>query len=254
MSKEDRKEEETLIEFAKAINQLKTDSLKTKFLSLYKTLVQRDNILEQSYNECFYSLEYDYNLQYNQINKEISSILLSTYLPIPDYWLKAIENSRFFSLNEKDKEILKYLEDIEIKHNEINKKNFSVIFHFKPNGFFDHSNIEKSYIFNKKEDTYTEYKSTEITWKSDAPNVKIITKKIKKGKTSSTITKEKKVQSFFNIFESKQEEDDEDLEEVNTGDEAEFILNDLVPFSMEYYLDLQKLSIFTSDEIKEEDE
>lgn len=32
---------------------------------------------------------------------------------IPEYWLKAMENSKYFySMNEKDKEVLKYLDDI----------------------------------------------------------------------------------------------------------------------------------------------
>ena len=41
---------------------------------------------------------------------------------IPEYWLRAMENSKYFySMNEKDKEVLKYLDDVflEIHNNKI---------------------------------------------------------------------------------------------------------------------------------------
>ena len=239
-------EEDSTQEFVEAINEQKSDSLKAKLLALYKNQTRRDELLEKGYNESFYNLEYSYNLQYHNINKELSSIVLSG-TPIPNYWKVAIENSKYFPVNDKDKEILKHLTNIEIKHHETDKKSVTVTFTFSKNDFFEHSILEKSYTFNKKEDTFTEAKSTEIKWTGQAPNIKTIKKKIKKGKTTSTITKEKKVESFFNIFESKEKEDEEEEEEEETedddlGTEADFLVNDLVPFSMEYFLDLQKLS------------
>lgn len=239
-------EEQTAQEFSTAINDQQSDSIKVKLLGLYKNQQIRDNLLEKGYNEEFYALEYKYNLEYVKINKQISEII-NTGTPIPYYWKSAVENSKFFNINEKDKEILKYLSNIEIKHDETDKKSFTAYFYFNPNTFFDHSVIEKHYNFNKKEDAYTESKATEIKWKGDAPNVKIVKKKIKKGKNVSTVTKEKKVKSFFNIFEEEDEDEENEEEEkqddnVDLSSEADFIQNDLVPFSMEYYLDLQKLS------------
>jgi nucleosome assembly protein 1-like 1 len=250
-TKEDNKktvEEETAEEYTEAINQQKTDSLKVKFLSLYKNQNQRDEILEKGYNESFYNLEYQYAQQYIEINKEISKIV-SEGTPIPNYWGKSIENAKFFPLNDKDKEILKHLKNIEVKYDEQDKKSFTAFFHFEQNSFFDLTVLKKTYKFDKKDDSYTESIGTQIEWKGDAPNIKLVKKKIKKGKTTSTITKEKKVESFFNIFESKKKEDDEDEDEDQDDEgmdedisaEAEFVLNDLVPFSMEYYLDIQKL-------------
>ena len=257
MTKEDTKnkktsEEETQEEFSEAINQ-KPESLKPKLLALYKNQNKRDDILEKGYNEEFYTIEYGYNLKYNEINESISKII-SEGTPIPEYWKKAIENSKFFPCNDKDKEILKHLKNIELKHDENDKKSFTVYFHFESNSYFEGTVLEKKYIFNKKEDTFTEAQTNEIKWTADAPNIKIVKKKIKKGKTSSTITKEKKVESFFNIFEKKDEDEDEDDDDDKNkesddmlGEEAEFILNDLVPFSMEYYLDIQKLSALDDD-------
>lgn len=224
----------------------KTDSIKTKLLALYKNQQVRDGILEKGYNEDFYNLEFKYNLQYSLINKEISEIV-NQNTPIPNYWKVVVENSKFFTVNDKDKEILKYLTNVEIKHDETDKKSFTAYFTFSPNSFFDETVIQKYYKFNKKEDSYTESTSTQIKWKGDAPNVKVIKKKIKKGKNVSTVTKEKKVKSFFNIFEDENDDEDTDddkgdEDETNLSSEADFIQNDMIPFSMEYYLDLQKLS------------
>lgn len=247
-------------QFAEVINQQNSNALKAKLLALYKNQEARDNILEKGYNEEFYELEYKYNLQYNNINREISQIINSE-TPIPHYWKTAIENAKFFQINEKDKEILKYLTDVELKHEEKDKKSFTVYFHFSSNPFFEHPVLEKAYKFNKKEDTYVESMSTEIKWKGDAPNVKIVKKKIKKGKNISTITKEKIIDSFFNIFINGDDEDDEDENDTkpDVGTEADFILNDLVPFSMEYYMDLQKLGalddhLVEDEELSEEDD
>lgn len=239
-------EEETAKEFADAINMQKTDSIKTKLLALYKNQQVRDGILEKGYNEDFYNLEFKYNLQYSLINKEISEIV-NQNTPIPNYWKVVVENSKFFTVNDKDKEILKYLTNVEVKHDETDKKSFTAYFTFSPNSFFDETVIQKYYKFNKKEDSYTESTSTQIKWKGDAPNVKVIKKKIKKGKNVSTVTKEKKVKSFFNIFEDENDDEDTDddkgdEDETNLSSEADFIQNDMIPFSMEYYLDLQKLS------------
>lgn len=238
-------EEETIKEFTEAINEQPSDSIKAKLVALYKNQQTRDSLLEKGYNEEFYALEYEYNLQYADINKKISDIV-NQDTPIPFYWKTAIENAKFFTINEKDKEILKYLSNIDIKHNEQDKKSFTVYFYFNTNSFFEHTILEKAYIFNKKEDAYTESKATEIKWKGEAPNIKIVKKKVKKGKNVSTVTKEKKVESFFNIFENTDEDDDENSDEEDDkpdlSSEADFIQNDLIPFSMEYYLDLQKLS------------
>jgi len=249
-------EQENIKEFTDAINEQKTDSLKAKLVFLYKNQQVRDDILEKGYNEDFYNLEFGYNKQYLDINKEIQDIV-NEGSAIPNYWKTAIENAKFFKINDVDKEILKSLTNIEIKYDEADKKSFTIFFHFNENSFFEHKILEKTYNFNKKEDAYTTSKSTEIKWKGDAPNIKLVKKKMKKGKSVSTITKEKKVDSFFNIFEDENEEEEEEKDN-DLSTEADFFQNDLIPFSMEYYLDLQKFGNiddnYGDDEEDEEDE
>lgn len=248
-------EEANALEFGTAINEVESDSLKAKLLALYKNQRVRDELLEKGYNEEFYNLEYKYNQEYFQINKSIAEIINSG-TPIAFYWKTAIENAKFFPINDKDKEILKYLTNIEIKHDETDKKSFTAYFTFATNSFFDHTVLEKAYKFNKKEDSYTESKATEIKWKGEAPNIKVVKKKIKKGKNIVNVTKEKKVASFFNIFEEEDEEEEETMDSPDLSSEADFIQNDLLPFSMEYFLDLQKLSAIDdmADDDDEEDE
>ena len=254
-TKKDSEQEETIKEFSTAINTHESDSLKSKLVALYKNQTSRDDILEKGYNEEFYSLEYGYNQKYININNEIQNIITDG-TPIQDYWKIVVDNSKFFTLNEKDKEILKHLTNISLQYDEIDKKSFTVFFNFSENQFFEPHVLVKTYNFKKKDDAYTSCKSTEIKWKEDAPNVKIVKKKIKKGKNISTVTKEKKVDSFFNIFEDKDEEDEDDgaeseenpEEDNGLSSEADFIQNDLIPFSMEYYLDLQKLSASNDDD------
>ena len=241
-------EEQTANEFAEAINLQKTDSMKVKLLHLYSNQHKRDEILEKGYNEEYYTLEYAYNQRYSEINNETSSIVGSG-VPIPLYWRTVIENAKFWEVNEKDKEILKYLTNVEVVINEQDKKSITVFFHFTQNSFFDHTVLSKMYKFSKKDDKYSESKSTEIVWKGDNPTLKIVKKKIKKGKNVSVVTKEKKVNSFFGLFEDKEadqedneEEEEADQDKPDLSSEAEFIINDLVPFSVEYYLNLMKFA------------
>ena len=59
----------------------------------------------------------------------------------------------------------------------------------------------------------------------------------------------------FGIGDEDEDGDDEEKEESDElGSEADFFLNDLVPFSMEYYLDLQKLSAINDEAIDEDED
>lgn len=235
-------------EFEEKINLQSSDSIKAKLLCLYKNQRIRDDMLGKGFNEEFYALEYKYNVQYIEILKQIREIINSGS-PIPMYWRTAIVNSKFFTVNNKDKEVLAYLKHINVVLNEEDKKSFTLIFEFDQNQFFDHKNLEKTYIFNRKEDRYEGSGITEIQWKVDAPNKKKVVKKVKRGKTNSKITTEKRIESFFNIFEKYEklndednDEEDEDEFENDVTSEADFFMEDLIPYSLEHYLNFQKLS------------
>lgn len=261
------KEKEIKAEFSEAIKGLTTDSLKMKACALYKNQRERDNLMEKGYNEEFYALENKYNIQYLEINKQLTDIINSGTV-IPNYWKTVLENAKFFTINEKDKEVLKNLTNIEIKYDcQQNTKSFTTYFHFSENPFFEHKVLTKAYIFNKADDCYSLFQATEIQWKGEAPNIKTFKKKVKKGKNVSTVTREKKVDSFFNIFDKKEngdneeeekEDEDEEKDDNELNTEADFIQNDLIPFSMEYYLDLQKLGAIddnvNDDENNDEEE
>merc|ERR1711865_49230 len=81
-----------------------SQSLKTKLVAVYKNQIARDDILEKGYNEEFYALEFGYNQQYINLNNDIQNIITEG-TPIPNYWNVVVDNSKFFPLNDKDKEI-----------------------------------------------------------------------------------------------------------------------------------------------------
>lgn len=253
---------ESTKEFEDAIQVQSSDSLKAKLVYLYKNQSLRDEILGKGYNEDFYSLEHGYNLEYVQIFRQIRDII-NTGNPIPFYWRTAIINSKFFPVNKKDKEVLAHLTNIDAKLNLDDKKSFMLIFEFSQNPYFNHPFLEKTYTFDRKEDSFKASNMTQICWNTDAPNKKKVIKKVKKGKTNTKITKEKKVESFFNIFEHKEEpneeEDESEEESDEVSSEADFFMEDLLPYSLEHYLDFQKFSHehhdgCCSDDHEEDDE
>lgn len=72
-------------------------------------------------------------------------------------------------------------------------------------------------------------------------------KENKKGEKVNTITSEKPCPSFFDIFLDIDDEKREDNNEPDITSEADFIQNDLIPFSMEYFIDIQKLNQLSED-------
>ena len=128
--------EEQIKEFSTAINTHESQSLKTKLVALYKNQTARDDILEKGYNEEFYALEFGYNQQYINLNNDIQNIITEG-TPIPNYWNVVIDNSKIFHCNDKDKEILKHLTNITLKYDEVDKKTYTVLFHFSDNEFFE---------------------------------------------------------------------------------------------------------------------
>ena len=65
---------------------------------------------------------------------------------IDDYWEKVIINSRYFTITDRDKVILKYLTKVKIVKFPENVVDFRVDFYFKPNEFFTNEILSKKYI------------------------------------------------------------------------------------------------------------
>jgi len=108
--------------------------------------------------------------------------------------------------------------------------------HFRANPYFDHNVLTKSYRYNDDDDIIA-IETTKIEWKENKNPTKVSKKKkAKKGKKSTGEVVWEDVDSFFNIFKDPLPEDDHYLTEAK--DEAEFFREDLIPNSMEYYLDI----------------
>lgn len=101
---------------------------------------------------------------------------------IPEFWKNAISNAQFFPVNDKDKEILIHLKNIELDLSS-DKLDFTINFYFETNEFFDHQKLSKTYIYDPDMYCPVSANATEIEWKEGKnPTLKIKTKKIKSNK------------------------------------------------------------------------
>jgi nucleosome assembly protein 1-like 1 len=181
---------------------------------------------------------------------------------IPEYWLTCLKNTNQFGelINSKDESVLKHLKDITLEYKE--DGNFSVFFHFTPNDFFQGTVLYRNFILDEKQNI-KKIESSKINWASEEVNPTVAKKK-KKLKNKSkptevkTVIKVEPVESFFNFFKDytaseekegaerkkskNEEEDDEDIDDNEFIEEeyelGVFIKDELIPYSLEYYLDL----------------
>ena len=267
--KEDNDEEDSQKKLSKAINELKSDTLKAKSLFLYDI----NEEMKSQYHETYYSektsielKELDNFLNYfNKIREAINtsskeSILSlienenkekyslneddnSEFSPIKDFWYKSLMNAKFFDFSEKDKKVLENLRDM----NFIPLKpypSFRVEFIFEDNNkyFIEKENIiSKAYIFEENDkDLIKKSEGCKIKWKSDElnPTLKTIIKKKKKGKEYSS----KNVESFFNIFGEKDPDINKDLVE------AKFFRGDFFINMLEYYLNIMEIQFHEEED------
>lgn len=177
------------------------------------------------------------------ISKEIAE---NSIKPIEDYWVKCIENAKFFTINDKDKLILNYL--IDVKLISLDGLSFSLEFVFKENEYLVNNSLTKTYLFEKNQYILTSSTATEPEWKDESkdPSKKRKVKKVKKGKSRETHTITQDVESFFDLF--KKEASDQEIDET----EVKFIKEDLIPNSLEYYLNI--IEIHDEDHSDSEDE
>jgi len=84
--------------------------------------------------------------------------------------------------------------------------------------------------------------------KKKNPQIKVTTKKVKKGKKVETKKIEKPVKSFFDLFENSEKGD------LVAGEDGAFIKEDLIPNALEYYLDILAEEDDYGDDLEGEDE
>lgn len=99
---------------------------------------------------------------------------------LPNYWLQALKNSKFFAINDKDEKILAHLKNIKLLLNE-NKLDYSIEFIFDKNEYFAEEKLVKSFVYDEKIYEPIKQIGTNIVWsgKDKNPTIKTKTKKIK---------------------------------------------------------------------------
>jgi len=217
-----------------------SDSVKSKLKVIELLKDEINNIEDNQMEKELIKVTDDYNKKFKEIENEIARIIQGQSLPeipneilqkynldkkikpkkskiIPNYWLISIKNSNNFDLTKIDEDILKYLFNIELEMLEDNLS-YSINFYFLKNKYFSNNKLSKTYFVNKKTKECQKTESTIIDWT---------------GKINPNKINNKYNESFFDIFVNKQD----DIMEAENN-EGENFKNDLIPFSLEYYLNL----------------
>ena len=261
-------------QFSKIIKKQNID-LQYQILGIKQLLIKRLK-LENEYKHKYQEIQYKYFSQFkdnyfkrNEIikgNLELNpnedlyknrniNICNNEEKGIPLFWYKCIENSSQFKnfLNDRDKNILKNLSSILCE--EESNGNFKIIFFFKEKDiipYFSNSELFINFILDEKL-TIKEIKSSEINWSNDNSNSTIIInkKKIKNVKTGEIILVDEKsnCQSFFSIFKNMKKginyKSDDELTQIY--DLGYHIKEDLIPNSIEYYLNMMNVDFDIED-------
>lgn len=144
---------------------------------------------------------------------------------------------------------------------------FDLVFKFEKNSYFNNTELKKSF-FMKQQQSIEKATGTEIEWKDASCDVTKTKKKKGKGKKKSTVTV--KCDSFFNFFQSHEEdpsEADKDEDEEDEMDEdspnamlqrdlelGTSIRDDIVPLALEFYLGVIEQQDSDDDEDFEDDQ
>ncbi|EGR32850.1 nucleosome assembly protein, putative [Ichthyophthirius multifiliis] len=174
--------------------------------------------------------------------------------PLNEYWLKAMWENDILAveIKEQDAEPLKSL--LKIEYNPISTTLVEVIFTFGPNDYFTNT-VLKKIVELDEDDEPVKTTGTKIEWKEGKNTTIKITKKtqkIKKLGAKRVVEKETKVESFFNFFDDSEplkDQDKEDAEEDQDFDNDRLnidfdifktLVDEIIPYSLEYYLGVQK--------------
>ena len=254
--KELNDEEEDRKDLYDAIKDLKSDevsdNVKSKLILLSDLHMEYKKFENDNYGKEYDELQDKYDKQYDEIYSKIDDIVNTTdkieltaeemekygitddgeTKRIDDYWEKVIINSRYFTITEKDKVILKYLTKVKMVKLPESVMDFKVDFYFKENEFFSNEILTKKYIYGK-DALLKKAEGTTINWSSPDKNTTIekVKKRIKKGKKYFTEYKDTKVDSFFSFFSQV-----EDMSFIT--DEVTFFKEDLFGNQLEYYMDI----------------
>ena len=270
--KEEIKENEK--DILKEINKLNNSEIKSKLLQLNYFNNEKYQI-EKNYAKEYDIIKAKYENKYLEIYSEIQKIIngeskekisndeIKKYLKenekieenldeskIEDYWEKVIINSKYFTITEKDKKILKYLKKVWMEKIENNINNFIINFQFEKNDYFSNEILYKKYYFPENEENKpNKIDVCEINWYSQDKNhtIEKKKKKIKKGKNVTTKIITEDIDCFFSFFKNN---------ECNsfTNDECFFFKEDLFNNQLEYYLNIRVGITYHADDLKDDDD
>ena len=267
-----QKEEEEQKKLYEAINKLPSEPIKSKAILLYDLNEDMKSQYFDNYKNEKVNIELQENKNFldylNKIRDVINTSLnisssIDTndetkysianeekeFVPIKNFWSTALINATFFEINEKDKKILEYLNDICFIP--LDYPSFKIEFRFQPNDYMKETTLIKTYYFVENEkDVIKKVEGCEINWTDNEknPTIKITTKRKKRGKVKETINITKKVDSFFNIFDIKGTNLNKELVE------AQFFRNDFLQNMLEYYLNIMEIHYEENDEEEENEE
>lgn len=175
-----------------------------------------------------------------------------------------------FTECEKDLEVLQSLVSLQVEF-VADKDDFTLRFVFADNAFFTNKELTKTFVFPEKKDKCGEPAfpsstvGTKIDWK-EGQNLtkKTVQKKQKNKKTGATRTVKKEVdqETFFNFFKSSEpseglDEEEKEKREVKLEDDFEIgrtLADDVIPFSLEYFLGINPEDSDYEDVDEEDDE
>ena len=270
--KEDEEEKERKQKLKDAFDKITDDNLKMKCLSLNKLNDEMRDKYSKDYKNQNLEIELgeqkvflDYLNKIREVintQKDISLFVddkdeekytinsndSKNFEKIKNFWKTAIVNAKFFDMNENDKNILEYLQDV--CYIPLEYPSFRVEFNFEQNDYMEETKLTKTFYFlDQDKDSLDKSEGTEIHWNGDDKNpTKKLTKKTKKkGKVKETVTVTKDIESFFNIFDTKDSDLDKELVE------AHFFRNDLLENMLEYYLNIMEIHYDEKDEDEEEE-
>ncbi|XP_017659736.1 PREDICTED: nucleosome assembly protein 1-like 1 [Lepidothrix coronata] len=188
-----------------------------------------------------------------------SLAVVGSYIAIGLNW------GSYWSFQEHDEPILKYLKDIKVKFSEVGQPmSFTLEFHFEPNDYFTNEVLTKTYRMRSEPDDSDPFSfdgpeimgctGCQIDWKKGKNvTLKTIKKKQKhKGRgTVRTVTKTVSNDSFFNFFSPPEVPEsgdlDDDSEAILAADFeiGHFLRERIVPRSVLY---------FTGEAIEDDDD
>jgi len=186
---------------------------------------------------------------------------------IAEYWATALKNCDMISqdIQEKDAAILKHLTKVECKILE-DGNSYSLFFHFSENEFFTNNLLTKTFVLKEAENP-VKSEGTEIDWKEGKNVTKKTIKKKQKNKKNGqqrVVTKEVDDDSFFNFFKtvSVEAEDLDDLDDEEADymqermdidyDISQVLMDEVIPYSLEYFLGIKMGEDMCDDEDCEE--